>query len=99
MYRMNFNTRRMFKRWQSLQVDYARSGSDQVRSEQFQGGRGGAAHVCSIERCGGHRAWEATCTDVLRGTPLREKIVEPVARRVFPNGSACRMVGTHVVSN
>ncbi|CAM9396345.1 unnamed protein product, partial [Hapterophycus canaliculatus] len=30
MYRMNFNTRRMFKRWQNLQVDYARSGSDQL---------------------------------------------------------------------
>ncbi len=30
MYRQNFNMRRLFKRWRSLQLAYSRSGSDQV---------------------------------------------------------------------
>ena len=37
MYRLNYNTRRMFKRWQTLQIAYARSGSDQVSGERREG--------------------------------------------------------------
>lgn len=30
MYRLNYNTRRLFRRWTNLQVAYSRMGSDQV---------------------------------------------------------------------
>lgn len=31
VYRLNYNTRRLFARWQTLQIDYGRAGTDQVK--------------------------------------------------------------------